>query len=669
MKRRDILKWSASASALGMLAGRPSSTSAAVPVPKPTLPQKIDPISASVRRLGLVAQQATYRWTEAHVNLAGVPMGAVVPPSELPALEHQLRTTTRAVEAVTNFAASFAPSTLASSSLQSLDTLRSRLALAQASFDSLASANAGVLTLPAAVLTLLGSLTSTVGDIGTQLEQLHYNLLVQGTQGTQGNQTKTVAQYDALFVTIEKPAVAQVLRDNDFFAYMRVGGPNPMLIKRARSLPAKFPLGDTQYRQAMGSDDSLAEAASSGRLYLLDYEGLGDMAPSGPVSKPLTGTGYAYAPIALFARPKSGRSLVPVAIQCAQNPSLSPIFLRVDDAANVEAYWAWQSAKTAVQVADFNYHEMFVHLGRTHLMSEAFAMATQRQLAVAHPLSRLLAPHLEGAMFINEAATLLIMAPLTTGDVILAAPIETLQRECGRDRLAYDFYDNMLPNDLRARGVDSTDELPDYPYRDDALLIWNAINQWVGEYIGVYYTNDGDVTGDYELKAWADELATSGKVKGFRAITTRSQLVTVLTAIIFNASAQHAAVNFPQYSIMTYAPFSAGTGGAPAPAAAAGQSEASWSQLLPSRLAAQEQILLFHILGGVYYRPLGEYRDNAFPYLPVLLDPAVVGPGGPLARFRTALAGIESTIQQRNAVRSRPYEHLLPSRIPSSTNI
>ena len=668
MKRRDILKWSASAGPLGLLAGKPSNASAAVPVPKPTLPQKIDPISASVRRLGLITQQATYRWTESHINLAGVPMGAVVPPAELPALEHQLKTTTRAVEAVANFAASFAPAALSSStsSLQTLDNLRNRLALAQASFDGLAAANAGVLTLPTAVLSALDSLTSTVGDVSTQLRQIHDSLR---TQGTQGSQTKTVAQYDALFVTIEKPAVAQVLRDNDFFAYMRVGGPNPMLVKKARSLPARFPLSDAQYRQAMGSDDSLAEAAGAGRLYLLDYEGLGGMVPSGPVNKPLTGTGYAYAPIALFARPKGGRSLVPVAIQCAQDPSLGPLFVRVDDAADTAAYWAWQSAKTAVQVADFNYHEMFVHLGRTHLMSEAFAMATQRQLAVAHPLSRLLAPHLEGAMFINEAATLLIMAPLTTGDVILSAPIETLQHECGRDRLAYDFYDNMLPNDLRARGVDSTDELPDYPYRDDALLIWHAINRWVGEYIDAYYANDGDVAGDYELRAWADELATNGKVKGFRAITTRSQLVTVVTAIIFNASAQHAAVNFPQYSIMTYAPFSAGTGGAPAPAAAAGQTEASWSQLLPSRLAAQEQILLFHILGGVYYRPLGEYRDNAFPHLPVLLDPAIVGPGGPLERFRTALAGIESTIQQRNAVRSRPYEHLLPSRIPSSTNI
>jgi arachidonate 15-lipoxygenase len=272
MKRRDILKWSASASGLGLLAGTPSTASAALPVLKPTLPQKIDPISASLRRLGLLTQQATYRWTESHINLAGVPMGVVVPPAELPALEHQLKTTTRAVEAVTNFAASFGTSALASSSLQSLDNLRSRLALAQASFDSLLAINTGLSTLPAAVLTLLGSLTSSVNDIATQLQQIHHDLLVQGTLG---GQSKTVAQYDALFVTIEKPAVAQVLHDNDFFASMRVGGPNPMLIKKARSLPAKFPLTDAQYRQAMGSDDNLVDAAAAGRLYLLDYEGLG----------------------------------------------------------------------------------------------------------------------------------------------------------------------------------------------------------------------------------------------------------------------------------------------------------------------------------------------------------------------------------------------------------
>lgn len=340
MKRRDILKWSASAGGLSLLAGKPSTASAALPVLKPTLPQKIDPISATLRRLELVGRQATYLWTESHINLAGVPMGAVVPATELPALEHQLKTIAKAIEAVTNFAASFATSALASGSLQSLDNLRTRLAGLQASFDQLLAANGGLLTLPAAVLSLLGTLTGTAGDIATQLKQIHHDLLSQGPLGAL-NGPKTVAQYDALFVTIEKPAISQLLHDNDLFAAMRVSGPNPMLIQRATALPAKFPLSDAQYRQVMGAGDSLADAAASGRLYLLDYEGLGDMAPTGPVSKPLTGTGYVCAPVALFARPKTGRSLVPVAIQCGQDPALNPIFLRVDDTANAGKPAEW----------------------------------------------------------------------------------------------------------------------------------------------------------------------------------------------------------------------------------------------------------------------------------------------------------------------------------------
>ena len=664
MKRRDLLKWSASGVGLGLLAARPSAAFAAVPVAQPTLPQKAGLLDAAARRLQLAAQQALYVWTESHVSLQGVPMGVAVPATELPTLEHQLRTAKVAVEAVTNLAASMPGSALAASDLQTLAGLSARLATTQSSFDAVVAANVGATSLPATVAALLSTLSGTVNDIGAQLKQIHAGLVGQAVQGSA---PKTVAQYDALFVTLPKPAIAALAHDDATFAAMRVAGPNPMLIRRVASLPAKFPLTDAQYRQALGSGDSLADAASGGRLFLLDYAGLGGLAPSAPVDKTLTGTGYGWAPIALFALPQGGRSLVPVAIQCGQDPAANAMVVRCADAGNAAAYWSWQSAKTAVQVADFNYHEMFVHLGRTHLMSEAFAMATQRQLAPAHPLNRLLSPHLEGSMFINEAATLIIMAPLTTGDAILAAPMAALQQECGRDRLAYDFVANMLPADLKARGVDDPALLPDYPYRDDALLVWNAIAQWVGEYVTTYYSSDADVVGDFELQAWATELAGTAKVKGFPAVRTRALLANVVTAIIFNASAQHAAVNFPQSSVMTYAPFSAGAGGAPVTTSAA--TEASWSRMLPTRIAAQEQILLFHILGGVYYRTLGTYLDNVPPYAPVLLDPAITAPGGPLDRFRAALAGVEGTITQRNLARARPYEFLLPSRIPSSTNI
>ncbi len=104
-----------------------------------------------------------------------------------------------------------------------------------------------------------------------------------------------------MFGTLRLPEVADSFRDDEAFAYWRVAGPNPLLIRRVDALPANFPLGEEQFRRVMGADDSLLEAAASRRLYLLDYAELGKLAPSGAVDKLLTGTGFAYAPIALFA--------------------------------------------------------------------------------------------------------------------------------------------------------------------------------------------------------------------------------------------------------------------------------------------------------------------------------------------------------------------------------
>jgi hypothetical protein len=48
------------------------------------------------------------------------------------------------------------------------------------------------------------------------------------------------------------------------------------------------------------------------------------------------------------------------------------------------------------------------------------------------------------------------------------------------------------------------------------------------------------------------KLGTS--VDGVEQIESRTQLAKILAIIIFTASAQHSAVNFPQASIMSFAP-------------------------------------------------------------------------------------------------------------------
>ena len=70
----------------------------------------------------------------------------------------------------------------------------------------------------------------------------------------------------------------------------------------------------------------------------------------------------------------------------------------------------------------------------------------------------------------------------------------------------YSFNKAMLPNQLKERGVDDTDKLPVYPYRDDALLIWYAIRQWVSDYLDIDYKKDEDVQNDVWLQNWAAEV-------------------------------------------------------------------------------------------------------------------------------------------------------------------
>ena len=318
-------------------------------------------------------------------------------------------------------------------------------------------------------------------------------------------------------------------------------------------------------------------------------------------------------------------------------------------------------------MADGNYHELFVHLARTHLVIEAFTVATHRNLASIHPLNVLLLPHFEGTLFINNSAATSLIAEGGPIDQIFAGKISQSQASAGADRLAFDFYDNMPPNDFEKRGVANSMTLPDYPYRDDAMLVWNAIKQWASNYINIYYADDDAVKGDTELSAWVQALIDDGKVKGFKPIDSKDQLIDVVTMVIFTASAQHAAVNFPQSSIMTYAP--AVSGALWGPTNPQGNTEQGWlATLAPLNLASQ-QLDLLHLLGGVYYRMLGNYQSNHFPYGQWFTDARIIGPGEALDKFKQSLLVVENQINSNNAKRQIPYTYLLPSKIPMSINI
>ncbi len=104
------------------------------------------------------------------------------------------------------------------------------------------------------------------------------------------------------------------------------------------------------------------------------------------------------APLALFVSTRAERVLLPVAIQCGQTPGDdTPIFTSADG-------WSWRMARTTVQVADAQVHQAVRHLAHPHLVMEPFRVASMRTLAPAHPLARLLRPHFDGTLYINQAA-------------------------------------------------------------------------------------------------------------------------------------------------------------------------------------------------------------------------------------------------------------------------
>lgn len=482
---------------------------------------------------------------------------------------------------------------------------------------------------------------------------------------TPNGRPESTEDYTALFRTLSPPDQVRTYQTDAAFCRARVAGPNARQIRRVEALPENFPVTEAHFALGAPGGDTLAAALSEGRVFMCDYAVLGEVlepnvAPDGALK-------FVHSPMALFAVPPGGGALWPVAIQCSQapDPEESPVI-------TPDQGWRWRMARYIVECADANVHEVVAHLAMTHLRTEPIVLATARQLAPNHPLSVLLRTHFEGTLSINSAAASSMIAPKGAVDRIFAGTLDSTIRLGAQAILKPDYLDRMLPRDLVLRGVDDPEIIRDYPYRDDAQRLWAAIDEWVGEYVGLYYESDAAVAEDTELAAWVQTLrqpVEEGGIAGFPLVGDRAGLVGLLTYIIFTVSAEHAAVNFPQWTDMAYAPALSGACWAPAPKASSPASEQAFLDLLPPLQLAELQLEFLNLLGGMYFTQLGDYRANRWPYGSALKDPAVAPA---LGRFRAALNQVEAEISAVNAnpaLRAVPYTHLLPSRIPQSINI
>ena len=57
--------------------------------------------------------------------------------------------------------------------------------------------------------------------------------------------------------------------------------------------------------------------------------------------------------------------------------------------------------------------------------------------------------------------------------------------------LNWSSYD--LPEVLKERGILDANKLPGFHYRDDALRLWQAINEFITDILSIYYHSDNDI--------------------------------------------------------------------------------------------------------------------------------------------------------------------------------
>eukprot|EP00892_Ulva_mutabilis_P007114 jgi/Ulvmu1/4775/UM020_0060.1 len=342
---------------------------------------------------------------------------------------------------------------------------------------------------------------------------------------------------------IQLPEVAARFEDDADFGEQRLAGLNPTMVRGLDS--------DDPRAAIVAGVPGASAAISAGKMFVLDYTGrpVGDGPPDWVLpDKPIEGGEYEYngktyhkalpLPMGFFQWQDSEKQargqLKVVAIQLHEGGRIyTPADARYD----------WLMAKIALSIADGNHHEMVAHLGKTHLFTEAFAVATRRNFNDDHALSYLLRAHTRFMIANNRLARDYLIGKGFYVDRLLSGYIEESAELARLAVLNTHFYKDNFKNDIVKRKV-GTDRLPYYPYRDDGQRLWDAIWAFSTEYVAACYDSDKELQADDELQWFVRELADpkKGAVNGMKdKVETKEDLVEILTTFIFISGPGHTA--------------------------------------------------------------------------------------------------------------------------------
>lgn len=532
---------------------------------------------------------------------------------------------------------------------------------------------------------------------------------------------KSIQDYEMQFTSLRKPLLLTIEKQewmkgdsakgeelpcmqDWFFGYLQTAGfnttnlrgvfaelPEGHLAVLLSDLQKKFPITDAIFQSVIGDKSkTLQQAALEHRLYVVDYA----KHHKAKVDKVFGEQRYLGAPIALFywnSNPPEGYPpvngsqganagvLQPIAIQLEQNydSELCPIFTPNDAAnANDPKGLKWQLAKFFVNVAGAVDHESVAHLGDCHIVPEAMAVATNRQFSSNHPIYKLLKPHFQFMININTDARHSLIVPGGVVATNVGPAIEVTLGILGKSRQEWRWDENNPKRIFKEKGLD---KLPEFPFRDDTMLLWNSIEKFVGQYLKIYYTSYNDLINDNELQAWINELVSPkyADFKGLNGLKKTDKptlpyliddieyLTQIVSQIIYIVGPQHASVGYAQYPLMSYMPCVAGTIYQPPPTRKTElNSKEDMIKWYPPLDVALYTFSFEYLLSEIQSDRLGHYRKN--PRESYFQDSRV---DAIESEFIDNLALAEIEIRKRNKLRPVPYELQIPSQVPNSVCI
>ncbi|QSQ20094.1 lipoxygenase [Pyxidicoccus parkwayensis] len=466
------------------------------------------------------------------------------------------------------------------------------------------------------------------------------------------------------FKGIEMPKLAQRWKDDLEFARQAVQGINPLHIQSISRLPEGMPLTDADVHGLLSANETLAQALEAKRIFLLDFEILDDI----PMYRKAGADGVEerrWAPASrCLLYLDDTRQLRPLAIQLGRDAEKAPVFTPNDGEHD------WLAAKVYVRCSEGNAHQMVAHALRTHFVAEPFVMATMRNLPDPHPVQKLLRRHFRYTLAINEGARKGLLAEGGVFDDFIATggPDKGHLQLGKKGYQRWKLSDNKPRLDLERRGVLDPAVLPYYPYRDDALPLWDALEEYVGGVLRHFYRSDADLAADTEMQRWWADLTERGLPVDklpCRELTRVDDLVDMLTTVLFTVSVQHAAVNYLQYEHYAFVPNAPLCMRREPPRQKGVIGPEDIAEMIPSKSQALWQVAIGRALSSFgddeeYLLHERGWREEFFqePELAAIRD-----------RFVSRLRAQLEAVNARNARSEVPYTVLRPDRIPCGITV